>query len=108
MSDPLSSLMIVHQSPLTPGTGSSVLAAARRLASTGAVCVITKPGCQQCKATERWLTKRSVQFAVYTVRPEGSWAQELREAGWKQLPIVVTSSSSWSGYRPERLESVLS
>lgn len=71
-----------------------------------AVTVYTKPECVQCEWTKRLLDKQGIAFAEIDVTADDSAAQELRERGELKLPVVVTPTDRWSGFRPERIKGI--
>ena len=58
------------------------------------VTVFTNPSNPQCKATEQELSKLGL-----TQNP--STFEQIKDAGFKQIPVVISPNSSWSGHRPD-------
>jgi glutaredoxin-like protein NrdH len=76
--------------------------------------VYGSPGCQQCRATERWLESRGHQFTYVHLEQFPDAAARFREQGHTTLPVVSVSwpdnpgaSAEWSGFRPSVLETAL-
>lgn len=71
------------------------------------VTVYEKAHCQPCRATKRKLDLLEVPYKVISVEENPGVAEELREQGFQQSPVVrVTNGGdtwAWSGYQPDRL-----
>lgn len=70
------------------------------------ITVFTKPHCPQCDATKRQFTKLGVNFETVDLTQSPSILDQLREAGFRQAPVVITPDSSWSGYRPDLIAQI--
>jgi glutaredoxin-like protein NrdH len=76
---------------------------------TRTVRVYTKPNCQACDATKRWLTNRDIPFEVDDITTEENLAAA-KALGHQQAPVVIVSNGtpgdevSWSGLNPFELE----
>lgn len=66
--------------------------------------VYTKPSCQPCEATKRYLTRYGVAF---TERAAADHLDALRALGFAEAPVVVAGDRSWSGSRPDALRGLL-
>ena len=64
----------------------------------------SKPGCQQCKATARWLDANGVEYDYRDASESAQFEGEVRALGYSQLPVVVTGRDHWYGFRPDRLD----
>ena len=56
------------------------------------VTVFTNPSNPQCEATEQELAKLGVRYDTF---------EQIKNAGFKQIPVVISPNSSWSGHRPD-------
>lgn len=72
------------------------------------ITVFTKPHCPQCDATKRQFTKLGVNFETVDLTQSPSTLDQLRAAGYRQAPVVITPNSSWSGYRPDLISQIAS
>lgn len=64
--------------------------------------------CGMCKATERSLTNRGVDFEVKPLEDTNpaqiaAWQAQ----GLLAAPIVVTGDQVWSGFRPDLIETLV-
>ncbi|WP_242608099.1 glutaredoxin domain-containing protein [Xylanimonas ulmi] len=66
--------------------------------------VLSKPGCVQCDATARALTKKGVALVKVDVSDDAEALELARGLGYLQVPVVVTPDGEhWSGFRPDRI-----
>lgn len=76
------------------------------------ITVYSKPNCQQCTATKRWLTQHGVEFTEDDITTEDNLAAA-KALGYQEAPVVIVSSegvgseSHWSGFRPDKLNLLL-
>ena len=71
------------------------------------VTVFTGDGCQQCRLTKDALDARGVDVIEIDVTDRPDTVEELRELGFRQLPVVVvTGGETWSGFRPDKIAEV--
>lgn len=73
------------------------------------ITVYDKPGCQSCRATEKWLTRKGIPYTAVDVTASDDDYRACLALGYQQLPVVVVSTGvtggdvHWSGHRPDRL-----
>lgn len=65
------------------------------------ITVFTKPHCPQCDATKRQFDKLGLPYETVDLSENPSTLDQLHEAGFRQAPVVITPTDSWSGYRPD-------
>jgi glutaredoxin-like protein NrdH len=68
------------------------------------VTLYTKQHCPQCKATKRRLGKIGVDYKELDAM---NHLEELKSLGFMAAPVVITDNESWSGYRPEMIDSLV-
>lgn len=72
------------------------------------VTVYSKPGCGGCIATKRFLKKNSVDFTEINVyEDEEAMDRVVNTLGYKQMPVVETPQDHWSGYKEDKLKSLV-
>jgi glutaredoxin-like protein NrdH len=76
------------------------------------ITVYGTSGCQQCRATERWLESRGHQFKFVHLDQFPEAAERFRERGHVSMPVVSIKTpdgglAEWSGFRPSVLENAL-
>ena len=65
------------------------------------VTVFTNPNNPQCEATEQELSKLGVRYVADDLTQNPSTFEQIKDAGFKQIPVVISPNSSWSGHRPD-------
>ena len=70
------------------------------------ITVYTKPGCVQCRATEKALDKAGVSYDVVDITEDPAARDYVMALGYLQAPVVVAGDAHWSGFRPDRVSSV--
>ena len=71
------------------------------------VTLYGKPNCVQCSATERALTNAGVAFDKIDVTQDPTAYDYVISLGYMQAPVVVAGENHWSGFRPEKIESLV-
>ena len=61
----------------------------------------TNPSNPQCEATEQELAKLGVRYDTVDLTKNPSTFEQIKNAGFKQIPVVISPNSSWSGHRPD-------
>ena len=70
--------------------------------------VYTRPGCGSCDATKIWLTRSGIDFLQVDVSTDdAARAFVERKLGYSSLPVVVTPTAHWSGFRINKLRELL-
>lgn len=69
--------------------------------------LLSKPDCQQCSATKRWLKARNIPYTEIDVTEDDVALARVKEAGFLQAPVVFAWDDAWSGFRPDKLESLV-
>lgn len=67
------------------------------------ILIYTRNDCVQCHATKRAMESRGLRFELINIDEQPHAADELRAQGFRQLPVVVTDETSWSGFRPDMI-----
>ena len=71
------------------------------------ITVYSKPACMQCKATEKALAKAGLEFTTVDISMDEEARDYVMALGHLQAPVVDTGSETWSGFRPDRIKSLL-
>lgn len=69
-----------------------------------AIRVYTRPNCVQCRLTKTWLTTRGIPFDEVPL--EGADLDAAISLGHREAPVVAAGTDSWSGFRPDRLDTL--
>jgi len=67
--------------------------------------VYTKPNCPACSMTIRHLKKRGIEYAI---GPIDYIRDHAAEQGIMAAPVVVAGEQMWGGYRPDRIDALIS
>ena len=70
------------------------------------ITVYSKPSCVQCNATYRALTKKGLDYTVVAVPEDPAAYDHVVGLGYQQVPVVETASDHWSGFRPDKINSL--
>ena len=67
------------------------------------VTVFTNPSNPQCEAPEQALTRLGVRYDDVDLPPTPSPFEQIKDAGFKQIPVVISPNASWSGHQPNKI-----
>ena len=67
------------------------------------VTVFTNPSNPQCEATEQELTRLGVRYVAVDLTQNPSTFEQIKDAGFKQIPVVISPNASWSGHQPNTI-----
>lgn len=87
----------------------SKLGALSALLSGGSlsITVYTKPSCVQCTATFRALDAKGITYETVDILENGDALVKIKELGYLQAPVVVAGLTHWSGFRPDKIASLI-
>lgn len=68
--------------------------------------VYTLPACVQCESTKKYLTKMGVSFNVVDMTEDSSALDLVKALGYQSAPVVISGDDHWSGFRPDKLDSI--
>ena len=71
------------------------------------VTIYTKPNCPQCDTTKLFLNQKGIAFEDKPLETSPEIFSLIEEKGYKSAPVVVSGSDSWSGFRPDKLASLI-
>lgn len=67
------------------------------------ITIYTRNDCVQCHATKRAIESRGLAFELVNLDTQPEAIDALRAKGFRQLPVVITDTLSWSGFRPDMI-----
>ncbi len=70
------------------------------------VTVYTTPNCVQCNMTKRQFDKLGVEYEVVDLSTDPAKLEEFKSKGLIAAPIVTTDIKVWSGFKPEKIQSL--
>lgn len=71
------------------------------------VVVYSNPNCVQCEQTKRWLTLKEIPFESKMIPDSPEVFDLIESKGYKSAPVVVANGDSWSGFKLDKLNSLL-
>jgi glutaredoxin-like protein NrdH len=72
------------------------------------VTVYTLPSCVQCESTKKYLAKMDVPFNIIDLTKNEGAMSLVKDLGYQAAPVVVAGESHWSGFRPDKLNTLIS
>jgi glutaredoxin-like protein NrdH len=70
------------------------------------VDVYTKPNCQACKLTKRHLGKHGIEHTELDIN---EIIDEAKDRGIASAPVIaIDGELKWGGYRPDRIDALVS
>lgn len=72
------------------------------------ITVYSKPSCVQCTQTKKALDKKGIEYEVIDLTTDNEAYEKVVSMGYMSAPVVVAEDQHWSGFRPDRINSLLS
>lgn len=67
------------------------------------IVVYSKPACAQCTATHHALSQRGITYRAVDISEDAEGFSLVQELGYRQVPVIVTETDHWSGFRPDKI-----
>ncbi len=71
------------------------------------VTVYSNPNCVQCEQTKRWLSINSIPFESKMISDSPEVYELIEAKGYKSAPVVVSGKDSWSGFKLDKLATLI-
>lgn len=71
------------------------------------ITVYTKPACVQCNATKKALDRAGLDYTLVDISIDDEARDYVMTLGYLQAPVVEVNGEHWSGFRPERISSLV-
>lgn len=71
------------------------------------VIVYSNPNCVQCEQTKRFLTLKGIEFEAKMIQDSPEILPLIQEKGYTSAPVVVVGQTSWSGFRLDKLNTLV-
>ena len=71
------------------------------------ITVYTKPACVQCDATYRSLDKLGLDYTIVDITKDADALASVKALGYQQAPVVFAGGDHWSGFRPDKIRSLV-
>lgn len=70
------------------------------------VVIYTLPSCVQCDTTKRMMQKINVSYQEVDLSENEDAYQMVKALGYSAAPVVFAGDDHWSGFRPDRIQSL--
>lgn len=71
------------------------------------ITVYTTPSCPQCEMTKKMLDRKDIAYDVVDVSVDTEALEYVRSLGYSSAPVVVAGDEHWSGFRPDKLDTLV-
>lgn len=71
------------------------------------ITLYTKPACVQCNATKKALDRAGLDYEMVDISQDDEARNYVMALGYLQAPVVQVNDEHWSGFRPERIQSLV-
>lgn len=71
------------------------------------IVVYSKPACMQCTATTRELERKGIPFKYVDLSEDLEAVSTIKSLGYAQVPVVVAGEQHWSGFRPDKIRTLV-
>lgn len=69
--------------------------------------VYTNPNCVQCEQTKRFLDLKEIPYEVVDLSEDEEALKMVLGLGYRSAPVVISGDEHWSGFRLEKLNSLI-
>ncbi|WP_336279229.1 glutaredoxin-like protein NrdH [Bartonella sp. CB175] len=66
--------------------------------------IYSKPDCVQCTMTYKALNARKLTSEIIDITKDEKAYEYIQSLGYSRLPVVVTESQHWAGFRPDKIK----
>lgn len=70
------------------------------------ITVYTKPACVQCNMTYRALDKLGLSYQSIDITQDADALEMIKGLGYMQAPVVIAGEDHWSGFQPDKINSL--
>lgn len=67
------------------------------------ITIYTKPNCQPCRMTKKYLTENHIDFTEINGLEH---IDQLKDEGFASFPVIKTETDSWAGFNPTKLKTL--
>jgi glutaredoxin-like protein NrdH len=68
------------------------------------ITIYKKKNCPQCTATAREMDRLGIAYSVVDLDTDNDAIDYVQRLGYRSAPVVVTTTDSWSGFRPDKIK----
>lgn len=70
------------------------------------VTIYSQQGCAGCTMTKKRFHDLGIDYQEKHVDMNDIYLQEVKDLGFKSLPVVVSGDQMWSGFRPDKIKEI--
>ena len=70
------------------------------------ITVYSKPACQSCRATYRYLDKTGLEYTIIDLTQDPEAAEYVASLGYLSAPVVVAGEDHWSGLKIDKINAL--
>lgn len=71
------------------------------------VTIYSKPVCYQCTATVREMDRRGIVYTLVDLTKDEAAFIKVKGLGYMQAPVVIAGEEHWSGFRPDKINTLI-
>jgi glutaredoxin-like protein NrdH len=71
------------------------------------IIIYSKPDCVQCNATYRALDKQGITYQIIDLTQDAQALSHVKSLGYQQVPVIIAGNEHWSGFRPDKINSLV-
>lgn len=70
------------------------------------ITIYKKKNCPQCTATAREMDRLGISYDTVDLDTDADAIDYVLSLGYRQAPVVVTTTDHWSGFRPDKIKAI--
>jgi glutaredoxin-like protein NrdH len=71
------------------------------------VTVYTLPSCVQCDSTKKFMKRNDIEFVEVDLTQDSEAYELVKSLGYAAAPVVIAGDAHWSGFRPDKIQSIV-
>ena len=69
--------------------------------------VYTTPNCVQCNQTKKYLDNKNVPYNTVDLSQDPVAMTMIQGLGFKSVPVVITATDKWAGFKLDKLSALV-
>jgi len=70
------------------------------------VLIYTKPNCVNCEKTKNEFKSLNISYDEIDITKDKEALMRIKQAGFREAPVIFTENDSWSGFNPEKIRAI--
>ncbi len=71
------------------------------------ITIYKKKNCPQCNATEIEMCRLGIKYETVDLDTDADALDYVQSLGYRSAPVVVTTTDNWSGFRPDKIKTLV-